>query len=572
MSLKHGKVVNVADDPAAAGKLRPSDWGSPSTDYDASPTHVFDGGALGALAMRDTDAVDGLSWLPSEAGFLVSDGDDEIPVFRPLLAADIPALAYAPLDLTGFVVNDDIVSLAWGKLTDVPVFGGAALLNVGTAAGTVAAGDHLHAGVYEPVFGMPAGVAVGSVLVSGGIGAAPAWSATPTLTSVTIQGSSIPFIANDALGAELFRIDSDFSTNLFIGKNAGAANTPLSTTQGQQNTFIGSAAGQNNTTGYASLFVGFGAGFGNTTGIANTNIGYQSGYANQTGTQNTNLGVDAGAANTASDNIFIGFHSGSSFAIAITGAQNVFIGNETAITGTSLNNNSALGYRAGRNLTSGINNNLFGSLSGFGLTTGAGNVFIGKEAGTALTTGTDNVFIGFRAGFSAQTSNFNNTGIGYLSLFSVTTGSINTAVGSGSGFSITTGQQNTFIGYDAGNNALQLVSASNSTAIGKQTYTTKSNQVVLGNASVTETLLRGNVGVGVTVFGTSAATVLGIGNGTEPSTSPADMVQLYSVDLSAGNATLGLRTETAVVTESVVSDRTLSVRINGTTYKLCLKA
>lgn len=79
------------------------------------------------------------------------------------------------------------------------------------------------------------------------------------------------------------------------------------------------------------------------------------------------------------------------------------------------------------------------------------------------------------------------------------------------------------------------------------------------------------LGIGTTTFGTSAVNVLGIQNGTEPSTSPADMVQLYSVDLSAGNATLGIRTERAVVTESVVSDRTLSVRINGTTYKLCLK-
>lgn len=82
----------------------------------------------------------------------------------------------------------------------------------------------------------------------------------------------------------------------------------------------------------------------------------------------------------------------------------------------------------------------------------------------------------------------------------------------------------------------------------------------------------GNLGVGIGTFGTSAAKVLGLTNGTEPSSSPADMVQLFSVDLSAGNATLGIRTETAVVTESVTSDRTLSVRINGTTYKICLKA
>lgn len=90
---------------------------------------------------------------------------------------------------------------------------------------------------------------------------------------------------------------------------------------------------------------------------------------------------------------------------------------------------------------------------------------------------------------------------------------------------------------------------------------------VRGSATVTN-----NLGIGTTTFGSSAAKVLALFNGTAPTTSPADTVQLYSVDLSAGNATLGLRTETAVVTENVVSDRTLSVRINGTTYKICLKS
>ena len=37
----------------------------------------------------------------------------------------------------------------------------------------------------------------------------------------------------------------------------------------------------------------------------------------------------------------------------------------------------------------------------------------------------------------------------------------------------------------------------------------------------------GNVGIGTTSFGTSAATVIGIGNGTAPSSSPAGMGQLY---------------------------------------------
>lgn len=77
--------------------------------------------------------------------------------------------------------------------------------------------------------------------------------------------------------------------------------------------------------------------------------------------------------------------------------------------------------------------------------------------------------------------------------------------------------------------------------------------------------------IGVAAVGTSGAKVLGIGTGTEPSTSPADMVQLYSVDISAGNASLGLRTETAVATDAaLVSTNSLTVRINGANYKIPL--
>lgn len=85
-------------------------------------------------------------------------------------------------------------------------------------------------------------------------------------------------------------------------------------------------------------------------------------------------------------------------------------------------------------------------------------------------------------------------------------------------------------------------------------------------------LAGGNYGFGVSAFGSSAVGALGIGTGTEPGSSPADMVQLYSVDLSAANATLGLRVETAVVSELVVSDSTLTIRINGVSYKLLMRA
>jgi hypothetical protein len=57
--------------------------------------------------------------------------------------------------------------------------------------------------------------------------------------------------------------------------------------------------------------------------------------------------------------------------------------------------------------------------------------------------------------------------------------------------------------------------------------------------------LGGSLGIGTTTFGTSAAKVLGLGNGTAPATAPADMVQMWSGDIggSAGKAGLHMMAE-----------------------------
>jgi hypothetical protein len=79
------------------------------------------------------------------------------------------------------------------------------------------------------------------------------------------------------------------------------------------------------------------------------------------------------------------------------------------------------------------------------------------------------------------------------------------------------------------------------------------------------------VGIGTSTFGTNATNTLALFNGTVPSTSPADTVQLFSTDISAGNASLGIRTETAVAVDvETESTHTLSVTINGTVYKILL--
>ncbi len=106
--------------------------------------------------------------------------------------------------------------------------------------------------------------------------------------------------------------------------------------------------------------------------------------------------------------------------------------------------------------------------------------------------GSYSVAVGDVAMFSGNRSG--NTAVGYASLFNANSNS-NTAIGNNSGFTITTGSGgNTFVGSDAGNNALQLATATNSTAIGQDSYTDKSNQMVFGNSSVSEFVFNRNTG------------------------------------------------------------------------------
>jgi hypothetical protein len=82
----------------------------------------------------------------------------------------------------------------------------------------------------------------------------------------------------------------------------------------------------------------------------------------------------------------------------------------------------------------------------------------------------------------------------------------------------------------------------------------------------------GNMGLNVTTFGSSAAGVFAVKNGTAPSTGPADTVQLYSSDLSAGNTIPSEFCEGSGVTGAGITSTTvthkIARRINGTVYYL----
>jgi len=162
-------------------------------------------------------------------------------------------------------------------------------------------------------------------------------------------------------------------------------------------------------------------------------------------TANTFVGIDAGTSNT-------------------TGILNTGIGAGTLSNNTSGTSNTAMGYNAMQQNTIGVLNIAIGVGALGNNTTGGHNTAVGPGSLGFNTTGGFNAAIG-RAALERNTSGSANTGVGWLALTANTTGSNNTAVG-----------------YQA----FQSDSTSNnSTALGFRAQPTGSNQVRLGNSSIT---------------------------------------------------------------------------------------
>jgi len=84
----------------------------------------------------------------------------------------------------------------------------------------------------------------------------------------------------------------------------------------------------------------------------------------------------------------------------------------------------------------------------------------------------------------------------------------------------------------------------------------------------------GNLGIGVDTFGTNAAATLALSNATPPASGPANTIQIYSSDLSAGNTILSMYNEGNGGISAVsptAPDRTLAVSVNGVIYYLACK-
>jgi len=147
-------------------------------------------------------------------------------------------------------------------------------------------------------------------------------------------------------------------------------------------------------------------------------------------------------------------------------ATNVAVGNTALDSNTTGTNNTATGYDALTANTDGIQNTAVGASALDANTGGDYNTAVGYSALTTATTANYNTAVGYRA-LNATLTGAGNTGLGSDALL-LATGANNTAIGYQAGNALTTGSNNTVIGFDA-----DVSSA------------TVSNEVTLGNSSVT---------------------------------------------------------------------------------------
>jgi hypothetical protein len=209
-----------------------------------------------------------------------------------------------------------------------------------------------------------------------------------------------------------------------------------------------------------------------TSGQSNVAIGYQAGLENAIGDCNTSIGYDSWKDSLASlqndHNTFIGFQSGSGTWVTAASSGNTAIGSST-LKGAmnAADNNTAVGFQSGKNVTTADQNTLMGLSSGYNLTTGSSNTFLGAEAGYNAVDVDKAVLIGKNAGFAGNmTADADGTiSIGYDAGRVLTDGQYNVHIGHQAGLE-NNGDSNVAIGYDAFKDTLASLQNDNNVAIG----------------------------------------------------------------------------------------------------------
>ncbi len=286
---------------------------------------------------------------------------------------------------------------------------------------------------------------------------------------------------NVAIGMEALSTDTLGSRSTAVGKGT-LKNQNFTSATDAYNVAIGYEAGNDITTGTLNTFIGAFSGDALTTGTTNCALGYLTLSAETTGQRNTAMGYSALAnqnftGDTQAYNTAYGFFAGLNIT---TGIQNTLIGGLAGDVLTDADYNVAIGLSALGGDTKGSKSVAIGvnslAVQNFTSSTDSHNVAVGYKAGNAVTTGRYNTFIGSNAGDATDDGSENiaigndclganagdgNTAMGSNALLNCT-GSQNTAIGQIAGYHITSGTKNTIIGrYNGNQGSLDIRTSSN---------------------------------------------------------------------------------------------------------------
>ena len=399
------------------------------------------------------------------------------------------------------------------------------------------------------------------------------------------------FFANDgvAIGTNAVR-NGSISNGIAIGKDVAYSENGVGIVRsslignsigaGGQTSFNNSVA-IGNEIAYLSqglsdtIAIGYQAMYQNTASNSDIAIGYQAMFS-------TNYPAAEGVPTQTANNLAIGYralYNIYSETEVADSSQNIAIGYE-AVYGTDgivMNNIIGIGYQAAKTplpfddlLANGFYPIAIGANAGTNAPTST--IFIGSEAGFAAT-GTQNIGVGYRA-LNVATGMF-NTALGSNALLSCTTANNNTAIGADALEFLTTSLDNTAVGY----NALNLVSTGAGLNVGvgsnvATALTTGTRNVYVGASATASSTSDSNVVIGQGAIGTGSNNTL-VGQLASTGGFSGSIILGKGATATANNQFVVGSTGTPVgtlATEAVVSDRSWSVIINGTTYKVLLKA
>jgi len=271
-----------------------------------------------------------------------------------------------------------------------------------------------------------------------------------------MTASSFKLLDGSAVGG----VESDAQYNTVAGTNAGDAITSNGTnntafgynaitdvTEGDDNTAVGFEAGlQANASTFKNTFIGSRAGRNVTTGTRNTYIGYDAGRSTSNKSTSTCVGYNAGLSHDGSDVVCVGSGAGEN---VHTGCVSIGAHSGGNSSGT---NQVFIGYNCGKDLTGNSSKNTLVGYGHFGSNSGARD---------------NNTGVGYGAAWKCQGDN--NTFVGTETLENALGAANNSVFGYKAGDLITTGDNNIVIGANA-----------------DPSSATVSNEVTIGDSNITK--------------------------------------------------------------------------------------